>query len=135
MVLCHYRSTPVIPDSLQPALPGDPAHRKRSAIYCRVSTDESLGMEFNSIDAQREAGEACIASQISASWARAAVYEDPGFSGATLKRPALMRLLRDVQRHLIDVVVVHKIDRLTRNHPQFPRANARYDKSKAVSSA
>lgn len=92
---------------------------RRCAIYCRVSTDESLGMEFNSIDAQREAGEAYIASQLAAGWTCAAVYEDPGFTGATLRRPALTRLLRDVQRNLIDIVVVHKIDRLTRSLRDF----------------
>jgi site-specific DNA recombinase len=77
-------------------------------------------MEFNSIDAQREAAQAYIASQAQSGWKAVGVaYEDAGVSGATLRRPAMVHLLRDVQRKQIDIVVVHKIDRLTRSLRDF----------------
>ncbi|MCK4155468.1 recombinase family protein, partial [Ralstonia pseudosolanacearum] len=73
--------------------------RKRCAVYCRVSTDERLDQEFNSIDAQKEAGHAFIASQRSEGWISAADdYDDPGFSGGNTDRPGLRRLLADIER-------------------------------------
>lgn len=91
-----------------------PKARKRCAVYCRVSTDERLDQEFNSIDAQREAGHAYIASQRTEGWISVADdYDDPGFSGGNTERPALKRLMADIERGKIDIVVVYKIDRLT----------------------
>ncbi len=108
------------PNSSLPLLASaEGAQPRRCAIYCRVSSDEGLAMEFNSIDAQREAGQAYVASQGAQRWACAAVYEDPGFSGATLRRPALTQLLHDIRKQRIDVVVVHRIDRLTRSLRDF----------------
>ena len=90
--------------------------RKRCAVYCRVSSDERLDQEFNSIDAQKEAGHAYIASQRTEGWISVADdYDDPGFSGGNTDRPALKRLLADIERGQIDIVVVYKIDRLTRS--------------------
>ncbi len=72
--------------------------RKRCAVYCRVSTDERLDQEFNSIDAQKEAGHAYIASQRTEGWISVADdYDDPGFSGGNTERPALKRLLADIE--------------------------------------
>lgn len=96
--------------------------RKRCAVYCRVSTDERLDQEFNSIDAQKEAGHAYIASQRSEGWISVADdYDDPGFSGGNTDRPGLRRLLADIERGRIDVVVVYKIDRLTRSLADFSK--------------
>jgi DNA invertase Pin-like site-specific DNA recombinase len=90
---------------------------KRCAVYCRVSSDERLDQSFNSIDAQKEAGHAFIKSQSHEGWIPVADdYEDSGFSGGNMDRPALRRLLADIQMGKIDIVVVYKIDRLT-----FPR--------------
>ena len=95
---------------------------KRCAVYCRVSSDERLDQSFNSIDAQREAGLAYIASQRAEGWmALADVYEDPGFSGGNMERPGLKRLLADIQAGLIDIVVVYKIDRLSRSLADFAK--------------
>src|SRR5581483_7791195 len=86
----------------------------RCAIYTRKSTEEGLDMEFNSLDAQREACSAFIASQRAEGWLELAdQYDDGGFSGGTLERPALKRLLADIEAGRVDVVVVHKIDRLS----------------------
>ncbi|SFL94637.1 recombinase family protein [Nitrosomonas communis] len=94
--------------------------RKRCAVYCRVSSDERLNQEFNSIDAQKEAGHAYIASQRSQGWiAVADDYDDPGFSGGNTERPALKRLIADICARKIDIVVVYKIDRLTRSLADF----------------
>jgi len=96
--------------------------RKRCAVYCRVSTDERLDQEFNSIDAQKEAGLASIASQRAEGWiAVPDDYIDPGFSGGNLERPGLKRLLADIEAGKIDIVVVYKIDRLTRSLSDFSR--------------
>ena len=96
--------------------------RKRCAVYCRVSSDERLDQEFNSIDAQKEAGQAYIASQRAEGWIPVADdYDDPGYSGGNTDRPALKRLLADIQRNLIDIVVVYKIDRLTRSLADFSK--------------
>lgn len=96
--------------------------RKRCAVYCRVSSDERLDQEFNSIDAQKEAGHAYIASQCAEGWIPVADdYDDPGYSGGNTDRPALKRLLADIERGLIDIVVVYKIDRLTRSLADFAK--------------
>ena len=96
--------------------------RVRCAIYTRKSTDENLDSEFNSLDAQREAGEAYVASQRHEGWvALPAHYDDGGFSGGNLERPALRRLLDDVEADRIDCVVVYKVDRLSRSLLDFAR--------------
>ena len=96
--------------------------RKRCAVYCRVSSDERLDQEFNSIDAQREAGHAFVASQRAEGWIPVADdYDDPGFSGGNIERPALKRLLADIACGRIDIVVVYKIDRLTRSLADFSK--------------
>ena len=90
------------------------------AIYTRKSSEEGLEQDFNSLDAQREAGEAFIASQKHEGWtALKEMYNDGGFSGATIERPAFQRLLADVGKGRIDVVVVYKVDRLTRSLSDF----------------
>ncbi len=96
--------------------------RVRCAIYTRKSTEEGLDAEFNSLDAQREAAEAYIASQRDEGWrAVPEDYDDGGFSGGTLERPALQRLLEDVEAGRVDVVVVYKLDRLSRSLLDFVR--------------
>ena len=96
--------------------------RRRCAIYTRKSTDEGLDMEFNSLDAQREACSAYITSQKAEGWVSIREpYDDGGFSGGTLDRPALQRLLSDVEVGLVDVIVVYKIDRLSRSLMDFAR--------------
>jgi len=92
----------------------------RCAVYTRKSSEEGLEMEFNSLDAQREACEAYIASQRGEGWVLVADrYDDGGVSGGTLDRPALRRLLADVQAGRIDIVVVYKVDRLSRSLLDF----------------
>src|SRR5258705_4193916 len=84
----------------------------RCAIYTRKSTEEGLDQEFNSLDAQREAAEAFIRSQKEAGWKPLpARYDDGGFSGGNLDRPAVRRLLEDVDARRVDCVVVYKVDR------------------------
>lgn len=103
--------------------------RKRCAVYCRVSSDERLDQEFNSIDAQKEAGHAYAASQRAEGWIPIADdYDDPGFSGGNVERPALKRLLADIERGLIDIVVVYKIDRLTRSLADFSKMMEVFDR-------
>jgi DNA invertase Pin-like site-specific DNA recombinase len=105
-------------------LPDLPASvtRKRCAVYTRKSTDEGLEKEFNTLDAQRESCEAYIASQRAEGWTLVHDrYDDGGFSGGNLDRPALKRLLADIERGLVDVVVVYKIDRLSRSLMDFAR--------------
>ena len=90
--------------------------RLRCAVYTRKSTDEGLDAEYTSIDAQRDAGAAFIASRRMEGWIPVAGdYDDGGFSGGTLLRPALQRLMEDIRAGQIDIVVVYKIDRLTRS--------------------
>ena len=94
----------------------------RCAVYTRKSSEEGLDMEFNSLDAQREACEAYITSQRSEGWVLVPDrYDDGGVSGGTLDRPALQRLLRDIEAGLVDVVVVYKIDRLSRSLMHFAK--------------
>ena len=88
----------------------------RCAIYTRKSSEEGLEQNFNSLDAQREACEAFILSQKHEGWiALPEMYDDGGISGATMERPALKRLLLDIEAGRIDTVVVYKVDRLTRS--------------------
>lgn len=102
--------------------------RLRCAIYTRKSSDEGLDQAFNSLDAQREAGEAYVKSQAAEGWKLVpAPYDDGGFSGGSMERPALQRLLADIDAGLIDVVVVYKIDRLTRSLADFARIVERFD--------
>lgn len=104
----------------------------RCAIYTRKSSEEGLDQAFNSLDAQREACEAYILSQKSEGWtALPAMYDDGGYSGGTMARPALERLLADIESGLVDVVVVYKVDRLTRSLPDFARIVEIFDRSGA----
>ena len=100
-----------------------PVVRKlRCAVYTRKSTEEGLDKEFNSLDAQREACEAYIASQKPEGWLLLPDrYDDGGFSGGTLERPALQRLIADIEARRVDVVVVYKIDRLSRSLMDFAK--------------
>ncbi|MGI9130036.1 MAG: recombinase family protein [Roseomonas sp.] len=107
--------------------------RLRCAIYTRKSSEEGLDMEFNSLDAQREACEAYVASQRSEGWAAIREpYDDGGVSGGTLDRPALQRLLADVEAGLIDVIVVYKIDRLSRSLMDFARLVEIFDRNQVT---
>jgi site-specific DNA recombinase len=100
----------------------EPPRTIRCAIYTRKSTEEGLEQEFNSLDAQREAGEAFIASQKAAGWVCSAErYDDGGFSGGNAERPALQRLMADIEAGLVDCVVVYKVDRLSRSLLDFAR--------------
>src|SRR5712671_4645383 len=94
----------------------------RCAIYTRKSSEEGLEQEFNSLQAQREACEAFINSQRHEGWVcLSAAYDDGGFSGATMARPALQQLLADITVGRADTVVVYKIDRLTRSLADFAK--------------
>ena len=101
---------------------GDEAQRIRCAIYTRKSTDEGLEQSFNSLHAQREACEAYVLSQRHERWACLPdQYDDGGYSGGSMDRPALKRLLADIASGRVDVVVVYKIDRLSRSLSDFAR--------------
>ncbi len=105
------------------------ASPKRCAVYCRVSSDERLDQSFNSIDAQKEAGHAFIKSQTHEGWiAVADDYDDGGFSGGNMERPALKRLMADIEAGRIDIVVVYKIDRLSRSLADFARMVEVFDR-------
>jgi DNA invertase Pin-like site-specific DNA recombinase len=111
--------------------PSPPAivRKLRCAVYTRKSTDEGLEKEFNTLDAQRDACEAYIASQRAEGWLLAPdYYDDGGFSGGTLERPALQRLLADIEAGRIDVVVVYKIDRLSRSLTDFTKLVEVFDR-------
>ncbi len=96
--------------------------RQRCAIYTRKSTEAGLEQDFNSLDAQREACEAYIKSQAHEGWKLLPqCYDDGGLSGGTLDRPALQRLLTDIEAGLVDVIVVYKVDRLTRSLTDFAK--------------
>jgi site-specific DNA recombinase len=102
----------------------------RCAVYTRKSSEEGLEQEFNSLHAQREACEAYIASQRSEGWVLVRdQYDDGGISGGTLQRPALRRLLADIEDGLIDVVVVYKIDRLSRSLMDFSKLVEVFDRN------
>ncbi|MBF0155528.1 MAG: recombinase family protein, partial [Magnetococcales bacterium] len=101
----------------------------RCAVYTRKSTDEGLEMEFNTMDAQRESCEAYITSQKAEGWFLVADrYDDGGFSGGNLDRPALKRLLADIEAGRVNVVVVYKIDRLTRSLLDFAKLVEAFDR-------
>jgi site-specific DNA recombinase len=103
-------------------MPRADASRRRCAIYTRKSSEEGLEQEFNSLAAQREACEAYIRSQQHEGWVLARTrYDDGGFSGGNLERPALQRLLADIRTGRIDIVIVYKVDRLTRSLADFAR--------------
>lgn len=105
----------------------------RCAIYTRKSTEHGLELEFNSLDAQRESCEAYIKSQASQGWrALPQRYDDPAYSGSNLDRPALQQLLKDVDAGKIDVIVVYKIDRLTRSLADFAKLVVAFD-AKSIS--
>ncbi len=103
----------------------------RCAIYTRKSTEHGLELEFNSLHAQREACEAYIKSQRHEGWqALVKRYDDAAFSGGNMHRPALQRLLKDIDAGLVDVVVVYKIDRLTRSLADFAKLVDAFDAKK-----
>lgn len=105
----------------------------RCAIYTRKSTEHGLDLEFNSLDAQREACEAYIKSQSFQGWqCLAARYDDPAYSGGNLDRPALQQLLKDIDAGRVDIVVVYKIDRLTRSLADFAKLVEAFD-TKSIS--
>ena len=100
------------------------AERKvaRCAIYTRKSSEDGLEQDFNSLDAQREACAAYIASQKHEGWrALPDLYDDGGFSGGTMQRPGLIRLMEDIRAKRVDVIVVYKVDRLTRSLADFAK--------------
>jgi site-specific DNA recombinase len=103
----------------------------RCAIYSRVSSDQGLEQDFNSLHAQREAAEAYIKSQACEGWRlRREHYDDGGFSGGSMERPALKKLLADVSAGHIDVIVVYKVDRLTRSLADFAKLVEMFDANK-----
>lgn len=103
----------------------------RCAIYGRKSTEEGLEQEFNSLDAQRDSGEAYIKSQAQEGWVCLPdIYEDGGFTGANMDRPALKRLLEDIEAGKVDCVVVYKVDRLSRSLFDFARLIEIFDRHK-----
>jgi len=113
----------------KPASRSTPIIKKRCAIYTRKSSEEGLDMEFNSLDAQREACESYVASQKAEGWLLVPDhYDDGGFSGGSLERPALKRLLADIEGGRIDVVVVYKIDRLSRSLMDFAKLVEVFDR-------
>lgn len=102
---------------------------KRCAVYCRVSSDERLDQSFNSIDAQKESGRAFIASHRAEGWIPVAnEYDDPGYSGGNTDRPAFKRLMHDVEAGQVDIIVVYKIDRLTRSLSDFAKMIEVFDR-------
>src|ERR1700692_4031247 len=100
----------------------------RCAIYTRVSTDQGLDQEFNSLDAQYDAAQAYIRSQAHAGWTLIkSRYDDGGFSGGSIDRPALQQLLADVKARRVNVIVVYKVDRLTRSLADFAKLVEMFD--------
>src|SRR4026209_1319701 len=105
-----------------------PTGKMRCAIYTRKSSEEGLEQAFNSLDAQREACAAFVLSQKHEGWVvLPALYDNGGFSGGTMDRPALQRLLGDIRAGQVDVVVVYKIDRLTRSLFDFAKIVEAFD--------
>ena len=105
----------------------------RCAVYTRKSTAEGLQKEFNSLDAQREAAQAFILSQAHDGWrCLPKRYDDGGFTGGNVERPALQRLLADIDAGLIDCVVVYKVDRLSRSLLDFARLMASFEKHRVA---
>ena len=109
-------------------MPGGDTGRKRCAIYTRKSSEEGIEQEFNSLAAQREACEAYIRSQQHEGWRLARNrYDDGGFSGGNLERPALQHLIADNRAGRVDIVIVYKVDRLTRSLADFVRLVELFD--------
>jgi site-specific DNA recombinase len=105
-----------------------PTKRVRCAVYTRVSTEYGLDQEFNSLDAQQEAAEAYIRSQAHDGWTLVRTrYDDGGYSGGSTERPALQRLLADIRERKIDIIVVYKVDRLTRSLADFAKLVELFD--------
>ncbi|MCA0273121.1 MAG: recombinase family protein [Proteobacteria bacterium] len=103
--------------------------RRRCALYTRKSSDEGLDQAFNSLDAQREACAAYVKSQAGEGWkVLPTLYDDGGYSGGTMERPALRRLLTDIEAGRIDIIIVYKIDRLTRSLADFARMVEIFDR-------
>ena len=101
---------------------------KRCAIYTRKSTNEGLDQEFNTLDAQRESGEAYIASMKNEGWVCIPTrYDDGGFTGGNMERPALQRLMADIEAGKVDCVIVYKVDRLSRSLLDFSRIIETFD--------
>ena len=110
--------------------PPKPLRKVRCAIYTRKSSEEGLDMEFNSLDAQRESCAAYIVSQKAEGWLPVPDhYDDGGFSGGNLERPALKRLLTNIEAGMVDVVVVYKIDRLSRSLMDFSKLVEVFDRN------
>ncbi len=106
----------------------EPVKTIRCAIYTRKSTDEGLDKEFNTLEAQRESGESYVKSQVHQGWeALAEHYDDGGYSGGNMNRPALKRLFDDIKAGKIDMIVVYKIDRLTRSLTDFSKMVELFD--------
>ena len=104
------------------------ANLQRCAIYTRVSTENGLEQEFNSLHAQREAAQAYIEGQAHEGWKLIREhYDDGGFSGGSLERPGLQKLLADIRERRIDIVVVYKVDRLTRSLTDFAKLVELFD--------
>jgi len=111
-----------------PTMNGAVSKLARCAIYTRKSTEHNLDLAFNSLDAQREACEAYIKSQAHEGWrAIPGRYDDGAFSGASLDRPAMQKLLADVRAGKIDIVLVYKVDRLTRSLADFAKLIELFD--------
>ena len=103
----------------------------RCADYTRKSTEEGLEQEFNSLDAQREAGEAYVKSQVGEGWTLLPTrYDDGGFTGGNMDRPALKRLMADIDAGRVDVVLVYKVDRLSRSLLDFAQMMHRFEQAK-----
>ena len=110
---------------------GKAAPKMRCAIYTRKSTEEGLEQEYNSLDAQRDSAEAYIKSQAAEGWTMLPTrYDDGGFSGGNLERPALERLLADIEAGHVDCVVVYKVDRMSRSLIDFMRLMEVFDRRK-----
>ena len=110
-----------------------PVQKLRCAVYTRKSSEEGLDMDFNSLEAQREACEAYVASQRAEGWVLVPDhYDDGGISGGTLERPALKRLLADIEAERLDIILVYKIDRLSRSMLDFLKLVEMFDRRKVT---
>jgi len=110
---------------------GKAAPKVRCAIYTRKSTEEGLEQEYNSLDAQRDSAEAYIKSQAAEGWTMLPTrYDDGGISGGNLERPALERLMADIEAGHVDCVVVYKVDRMSRSLIDFMRLMEVFDRRK-----
>ena len=115
-------------EALSPTQASSPKPQVRCAIYTRKSTSEGLDSDFNTLDAQREAAEYFIRAMAGEGWeALPHRYDDGGFTGANTERPALKRLLADIEAGEVDCVVVYKVDRLSRSLMDFAKLLALFD--------